>query len=212
MGSRGFGSDFASQKQSVTAGFGVNQTSEAGQIAALANLGGRFSPVLQGIFDANDISGSRGRLASLFTRLQNGGVTNQELGGLTGTQFLDLITDIISRIDNLTPPAGSTGGGTPVGGGTSSITTGGVTVPAKTLSDVLDGVVAQTTALAAYHVQHLDLATAHLNEAKMQTTILAEIATNTRGLADGGITSIADRGLEAERLSLAAERGIGASF
>jgi hypothetical protein len=212
MGSRGFGSDFASQKQSVTAGFGVNQTSEAGQIAALANLGGRFSPILQGIFDANDISGSRGRLASLFTRLQNGGVTNQELGGLTGTQFLDLITDIISRIDNLTPPAGSTGGGTPVGGGTSSITSGGVTVPAKTLSDVLDGVVAQTTALAAYHVQHLDLATAHLNEAKMQTTILAEIATNTRSLADGGITSIADKGLEAERLSLAAERGIGASF
>jgi hypothetical protein len=212
MGSRGFGSDFASQKQSVTAGFGVNQTSEAGQIAALANLGGRFSPVLQGIFDANDISGSRGRLASLFTRLQNGGVTNQELGGLTGTQFLDLITDIISRIDNLTPPAGSTGGGTPVGGGTSSITTGGVTVPAKTLSDVLDGVVAQTTALAAYHVQHLDLATAHLNEAKTQTVILSDIADSVRPLRDGGITSIADKGLEAERLSLAAERGIGASF
>jgi hypothetical protein len=45
------------------------------------------------------------------------------------------------------------------------------------------GVDAQTTALGLYHVKHLDIATAHLNEAVVQTAILTEIAANTSGLA-----------------------------
>jgi hypothetical protein len=212
-----FGQDYASQKESVTAGFGVNQTNDVGQIGALGQLGGRFSSILQGVVDVNDLAGSRARLAGLFAQMNAGGFSAEQLGGLTGAEFLSLITDLIGRIDNLSSSTGSTGSsgaGSATGGGTgggTTTTTGGVTVPTKTLADVLDGVTAQTTALAAYHVKHLDIATAHLNEAKAQTVILSDIADSVRPLRDG-ITNIADKGLEAERLSLAAERGLGASF
>ena len=77
---------------------------------------------------------------------------------------------------------------------------------------MLDGVTAQTTALAAYHVRHLDIATAHLNEAKTHTTILTDIAESVRPIRDGGIAALADRGIETTRTALAAERGLGASF
>lgn len=207
-----FGQDYQSQKQSVTAGFGVNQTGDVGQIGALGTLGGRFSSLLQGVVDTNDLAGSRSRLASLFAQMNAGGLSPDQLGGLSGSEFLDLITDLISRIDNLSGATGSTGstgaGDTSTGG---TVTSGGVIVPTKTLSDVLDGVHAQTAALGAYHVKHLDIATEHLSEAKMQTGILLSIAENTAPLREG-ITAIADKGLESERLALAAERGFGASY
>jgi hypothetical protein len=211
-----FGQDYASQKDSVTTGFGVNKTNDLGQIGALGQLGGKFSSVLQGVVDTNDLSGTRSRLAGLFAQMNAGGISAEQLGGLTGSEFLDLITDIIGRIDNLSPNTGggsSTGGtgGDAMGGGTTT-TSGGVPVATKTLADVLDGVTAQTTALGAYHVQHLNIATEHLNEAKMQTSILSEIAESVRPIRDGGIANIADKGLEAERLALAAERGLGASY
>jgi hypothetical protein len=41
---------------------------------------------------------------------------------------------------------------------------------------------------------------------------LTDIAKGVLALGDGGIATIADKGLEAERLALAAERGLGASF
>lgn len=207
-----FGQDYASQKESVTAGFGVNKTGDLGQIGALGTLGGRFSSILQGVVDVNDLAGSRSRLAGLFAQMNAGGISPDQLGGLTGSEFLDLITNLISRIDNLTPSTGggTAGTGTGTGGGTVT-TSGGVTVPTKSLSDVLDGVTAQTVALGAYHVRHLDIATAHLDEARLQTGILMSIAKNTLPLV-AGISAIADEGLEAERVALAAERGRGASY
>ena len=98
-----FGQSFAEQLRATTAGFGVRGTDELGQIGALGNLGGQFSSALRGVIDINDIAGTRARLAALFERLNNGGVSAAELGGLTGSQFLDFITDIIGRIDRLQP-------------------------------------------------------------------------------------------------------------
>ncbi len=204
------GNDFSSRLDILKSGFSVNNTGSVDQIGQLLGLGGTFSDTLKGVFNANDLGGTRTKLQGLFNDLSAGRLTESQLGGLTGSQFLSLLTDVIARIDSLGTSTG-TGGGTAVGGGTSSITSGGVTVATKTLADVLDGVNAQTTALGAYHVKHLDIATAHLAEAKTQTVILSDIADSVRPLRDG-ITNIADKGLEAERLALAAERGLGASY
>lgn len=213
-----FGQDFASQKQSTESGFGVNKTDDIGQIGALGNLGGRFSSALAGVVDVNDLTGTRERLKGLFERMQTGGLSAADLGGLTGSEFLDLITDIIGRIDNLSPSTGGgtgggsagTGGAAGTGGGT--VTSGGTVVPTKTLADVLDGVVAQTTALGTYHTEHLNIATAHLNEARTQTAILLDIADNTRGFKSGSVVDLLDTGLETQRNLEAAERGLGASY
>jgi hypothetical protein len=184
-----------------------------GLIDFLRNVGGVSA--LNGIDVMSDPAGAANALRAIFTSLNNAeGIDPARIGRLTGTQFSSILLEIIDSLRSA--GGGSTGSSSTGGDGTGAtgptITSGGVIVPTKTLSDVLDGVVAQTTALAAYHVKHLDLATAHLNEAKTQTVILSDIADSVRPLRDGGITSIADRGLEAERLSLAAERGIGASF
>ena len=203
---------FDSQLDILRQGFDVNQTGGLSQIGQIMNLAERFSPALRGVFRSDNIAGTRADLQRLFNDLAAGKLTESQLGGLTGSQFLNIVTDIIGRIDRLAPGVGAgPTGGDGTGGGTTT-TSGGVPVATKTLSDVLDGVTAQTTALGAYHIKHLDLATAHLNEAKMQTDILTDIADSVRPLRDGGITTIADKGREAERLSLAAERGIGASF
>lgn len=217
-----FGQDFSSQKQSTETGFGVNKTDDLGQIGALGNLGGRFSSALAGVVDVNDLAGTRERLKGLFERMQTGGLSAADLGGLTGTQFLDLITDIIGRIDNLststgggstgTGSAGSSGTGGAAGSTGGTVTSGGTVVPTKTLADVLDGVVAQTTALGTYHTEHLNIATAHLNEARTQTAILLDIADNTRGFKSGSVVDVLDVGLEQMRNSEAAERGLGASY
>ena len=109
-----FGKDFASQLRSTMSGFDINGTSEAGQVTGLGALGGKFSPLLQQIFNPNDLAGSRVRLQEAFGRLQSGDITAGELGGLTGNQFLELITDLISRIDGL---SGGVSNGAPGLGG-----------------------------------------------------------------------------------------------
>jgi hypothetical protein len=214
-----FGQDFSSQKQSTETGFGVNKTDDLGQIGALGALGGRFSSALAGVVDVNDLAGTRERLKGLFERMQTGGLSAADLGGLTGTQFLDLITDIIGRIDNLSTSTGggstgtgSSGTGGAAGTGAGTVTSGGTVVPTKTLADVLDGVVAQTTALGTYHTEHLSIATAHLNEARTQTAILLDIADNTRGFKSGSVVDLLDTGLEEQRNLEAAERGLGAAY
>jgi len=209
-----FGQDFRSQKQSTESGFGVNKTSDLGQIGELGALGGRFSSALAGVVDVTNLADTRERLKGLFERMQTGGLSSADLGGLTGTEFLDFITNLISRIDNLAPSGSSAPapGGTAVGGGSSSIVSGGVVVPVKTLADVLDGVVAQTTALGTYHVKHLSIATDHLAEARSQTVILTEIATNTRSLIDGGLEDMIDEKLSAKQSLAALSGGVGPSF
>jgi hypothetical protein len=213
-----FEDDYRGQREAVTRGFGVNKTNDLGQIGSLGALGGRFSGALAGVVDINDLPGTRARLKALFERMNNGGLSAAELGGLTGSEFLDLITDIIGRIDNLSPSAGSGSTGGSAGGSGASpgpgptVTGGGPVVPAKTLADVLDGVVAQTTALGTYHTAHLNIATAHLDEARTHTAILTEIADNTRGFKSGSVVDMLDTGLEAQRSREAAERGLGAAY
>lgn len=119
-----FGSDFAGQLESVTKGFDINGASDADQIAALGGLGGRFSEALRGVVDVNDLAGTRERLAKLFKKMQEQGLSAGELGGLTGSQFLDLITNIIGRIDDLAKAAD---GG--VSTDTGTITAGGISLP-----------------------------------------------------------------------------------
>jgi len=174
---------------------------------------------LAGVVDVNDLAGTRERLKGLFERMQTGGLSAADLGGLTGTQFLDLITDIIGRIDNLSTSTGggstgtgSSGTGGAAGTGAGTVTSGGTVVPTKTLADVLDGVVAQTTALGTYHTEHLSIATAHLSEARTQTAILLDIADNTRGFKSGSVVDLLDTGLEEQRNLEAAERGLGAAY
>lgn len=192
-----FGNDFASQLRSTRAGFDINGVSEIGQIGQLAGLGGQFSSALQGVFDANDLAGSRSRLQALFTRLQNGGVSAAELGGLTGSQFLELITDLISRIDNLSGDGGTgdTGGGTGggdtgTGGGGGSGGTGGDVggVAFATLQTVVDTIAAQSEAAGTYYEASLgyqqriadatEATATNTSEALQYLSILPQIAEN----------------------------------
>jgi hypothetical protein len=118
-----FGQDFGSQLEATTRGFDVNKTSDVGQIAALGSLGGKFSSVLDGVVNTNNLAETRVRLASIFKRFNEGGFTAQELGGLTGAEFLDLVTNLISRIDSATP-ADTASTSAPLG-----ISTGDVAAP-----------------------------------------------------------------------------------
>ena len=93
-------------------------------LVVLGGLGGRFSEALRGVVDVNDLAGTRERLAKLFKKMQEQGLSAGELGGLTGSQFLDLITNIIGRIDDLAKAAD---GG--VSTDTGTITAGGISLP-----------------------------------------------------------------------------------
>jgi len=182
-----FGQDFQSQRQSTMAGFDVNATTDVGQIQALGQLGGRFASALSGIVDVNDLAGSRTRLAALFQRMNDGGLSSSELGGLTGTEFLDFLTDIIGRIDRLTPGTGTTSGtssgvtvGT-VGGGT-------VTVPAESIQSVIGAMNANLGSILTTHTTlHERVATATETSAVWLQSIDGKmdvlIAANASGIA-----------------------------
>jgi hypothetical protein len=205
-----FGQDFGSQLESTQSGFGVRGTSDIDQIGALGNLGGQFSSALRGIVDLNDLPGTRARLAALFERLNNGGVSAAELGGLTGTQFLDLITNLIGRIDNLQP---STGGGGDVvvpdgtGGGTG---TGGATVPTETIQAVIKAMDANLAEILTSHTtlhERIAVATegsyAELQQinGKMDTLIAVSSGTDRT-----------DVQLEEMRYLLRVQQGAGVAF
>jgi hypothetical protein len=97
------GKDFNSQLDVAKSGFAVNKTSAVGQLQVLSGIGGSFSDTLKNVFFASDIAGSRDRLRALFNRVASGQMTEAELGGLSGSQFTSLLTDMIARIDALNP-------------------------------------------------------------------------------------------------------------
>ena len=152
------GQSFDSQLDIMRQGFAVNQTGDLSQIGQIMGLAERFSPALRGVFRANNIAGTRADLQRLFNDLAEGRLTEAQLGGLTGSQFLSLLTDIIGRIDRLpsgtsTGPSGptqgdgtgaptgtpSTGASAPSAGGTAPTggTTGGTAVPQETIQAVI---------------------------------------------------------------------------
>jgi hypothetical protein len=203
-----FGQDFQSQRQSTLSGFDVNQTTDVGQIGALGQLGGRFSSALQGIIDVNDLAGSRARLSALFARLNAGGVSAAELGGLTGTEFLDFITDVIGRIDRLNP----TTGGTTTGSGVTVGTVGGgtVTVPAESIQSVIGAMNANLGSILTTHTTlHERVATATETSAARLESIDAKM---DRLIAVSAGVDRTDEALEASRFALGVQQGRGASF
>jgi hypothetical protein len=156
--------------------------------------------------DVNDLAGTRARLAALFERLNNGGVSAAELGGLTGSQFLDLVTDLIGRIDRLDPNA--TGGGTVT---IPDVGTGGgsVSMPAETIQAVIG---AMNTNLGTILTTHTTLheRIAKATEGTYET--LQYHTTLLQRIADGGRSNSIDEALEAERFALAVQQGRGASY
>jgi hypothetical protein len=203
-----FGQDFQSQRQSTLSGFDVNQTTDVGQIGALGQLGGRFSSALQGIIDVNDLAGSRARLSALFARLNAGGVSAAELGGLTGTEFLDFITDVIGRIDRLNP----TTGGTTTGSGVTVGTVGGgtVTVPAESIQSVIGAMNANLGSILTTHTTlHERVATATETSAARLESIDAKM---DRLIAVSAGVDRTDEALEASRFALGVQQGRGVSF
>lgn len=169
------GTDFRSQLDVLTQGFGVRRTSDVGQIGGLLDLGDNFSPILKGIFDAADIGGTRDRLADLFDRLSKGQINEADLGQLTGTQFRDLILDLITRIDNMSPgeEGVATDNGVPgftMGGGG-----GGSIVAVMTLTDVVDAIASQTDVLAPVLVEQLAAAKRTADNTEQTVGVLARI-------------------------------------
>jgi hypothetical protein len=193
-----FGTDFASQLQATTTGFGINKTNDLGQIGALGQLGGQFSSALAGVVNINDLAGSRAKLKALFERMNAGGLTAAELGGLTGSQFLDLITNIIGRIDNLAP------------GGTGTVSGGGITLPTGTVTSTSTAsevsAVSLLTSHSAFHQRTADATEGSFAELKKVNENLSTLIALTGG-ADG-----VDKALEQQRYALAVQQGVGASF
>lgn len=132
-----------------------------GLLDFLKNAGGVTA--LSGI----DLSGpnAKNQLLDLFTRLNNGGVSAAEMGKLTGSQFADIIEQLIGNLDNLgSGSGGSTGGQTGTGTGPAGGETGGgagpvggdagtnpVTIPSKTLDDVVSAIGAQMSDFGKWH-------------------------------------------------------------
>jgi uncharacterized protein YjbJ (UPF0337 family) len=203
-----FGQDFQSQRQATMAGFDVNATTDVGQIQALGQLGGRFASALSGVVDVNDLAGSRSRLAALFQRMNDGGLSASELGGLTGTEFLDFITDIIGRIDRLTPggTTGTTGSGVTVGTGTG----GTVTVPADSIQSVIG---AMNSNLGAILTTHTDLHTRVATATEASAAWLQSIdGKMDRLIAVSASVNGTDEALEDRRFALGIQQGRGPTF
>ena len=124
-----FGQSYSSQRDATLQGFDITGADALAQIAQLGSLGGQFSQLLAGVVDTQDLTGTRAKLAQLFERMKAGGFTAQQLGGLTSAEFLQFITDLISRIDQVGPT-----GGVPAPSG-GIITAGDITMPGTVVSD-----------------------------------------------------------------------------
>lgn len=202
-----FGQDFASQLRAAMSGFNINGTSDAGQIGGLGALGAQFSPLLRSIFNPSDLAGSRVRLQEAFARMQSGGISAGELGGLTGNQFLDFITDLIGRIDRL---GGAVGGPSVVG----EITNGGGTidipgvgsVPVSAGDSMVAALKLQTDTLAPM----IETGNAYL----MRTADATETIRDTLLRIEAFLTAFdlvgtVDASMERTRQANALERGLG---
>jgi hypothetical protein len=199
-----FGSDYASQLQATRAGFDINQLDARGQLAALFKLGGNFAfGSLGNALDMKDLAGTRGRLAGLFERMNAGGLSAAELGGLTGSQFLDLISDLILRIDDLMKDAADAASGDTVDvPGVGAVSTGGAA------GTVQEKITEQTTAVTDVLKAHTALHT-RIAEATERTADAAESILNMlQQSMTGNLVDRIDQELEAARRALAAQRGV----
>ncbi len=206
-----FGTDFNSQLRAARAGFDVNNVGDLAQIGQIAGIGGRFSQGLRGVFDINDLAGSRQRFQDLFNRFSNGGVSAQELGDLTGNQFLDLVTDIIGRIDGLSAGGGGSGstgippltlpGGTgnPTGGGAGGVTSG--------YADLIAALGEQTDTLAVLLTDSLGVQREIAHNTSSGWGVLEEIRGLRADIVGGRLVEGVDAALEARRRTTDLSRG-----
>lgn len=194
-----FGKDFSSQLEATTRGFDVNKTSDVGQIAALGRLGGQFSTVLSGVVNTNDLAGTRSRLSALFERLNTTGLSAAELGGLTGSEFLDLITNLISRIDSLS------------GSGAGVVTAGDLSMPTSTVTSTSS---AAAASVAEILTSHTDLQTriADATEGSYAELKMVNAKLDTLITVTAGNTDRVDAALEQERFALAVQQGYGVVY
>ena len=203
-----FGTDYGSQLQQTRARFDVDQLDARGQLAALFGLGGRFAfGSLGNALNINDLAGSRANLKALFDRMNAGGLSAGELGGLTGVQFLELITDLIQRIDDLAKETADAGAGTTVDvPGVGAVSTGGA---AGTVQEKIAEQTASVTDLLKTHTAlHTRIAEATERTADGVERIEQLLVEASRG----GLSDAVDTQLESSRRALAAQQGAAAAF
>lgn len=122
-----------------------------GSLQGLADFIGSAAPALRGVFDMNDVEGTRARLQSLRTAMNNGtGLSGDQLGRVTGGQFLDLLNELLLGLNDAQSDDGLSSDGT------SSAAFGADAPPASmaplsgsTAGSVVAAVQAQTEALLA---------------------------------------------------------------
>lgn len=172
----------------------------------LRNAGGVSA--LNGI-DLTDPN-ARNQLLDLFTRLNNGGVGAGEIGRLTGSQFSDLLEEIIQSLgDGLAvgtgPDVGTGGAGNGPGGGETGSTSPTIT----TGQMVSDAITAQTDALQVT----LEAANGfHTRIADATESTAATLLRIEEFLQTMNWTESVDRGLARSETLLAFQQGRGLSF
>jgi gas vesicle protein len=209
-----FGTGFGDRLESTTRGFDINKTSTQQQIANLFGLGAEFAPALRGIFDASDLAGTRARLRNLFQGMVDGTIGAAGFGGLTGSEFLDLITDLIGRIDTVID---SGTGNAPVADGevvpTGATSPGTAPSPALTLADVFRDYASDSIPLFQ---QQIALQTRIADATEATATNTASTVNELRALretiASGVLRDGLDEALEAERYALAVQQGAAVTF
>lgn len=184
----------------------------SGMLDFLRNVGG--VQALDGI-DLNDPEAARKALVDLFVKMQNGGIGAEGLGDLTGRQFADIIEELIRGIDTATPSDGPlTGPVIRAGNGTASPNlpntgslvgdagTNPVTIPSKTLDDVVATIGAQMSDFGKWHREDAVFfeRIANATEATASNTAaaldyLAVMAFNAGGRADEARQLAAERRL-----------------
>lgn len=214
------GQDFGSQLEFFKRGQNLRgETNTAGGMTGFLDFlrGAGGVSALSGI-DVTDAN-ARNKLLDLFTRLNDGGVSAAEMGRLTGSQFADIIEQLIGNLDNMRggsgggstggqtgtgtgtgPAGGETGAGTgPVGGDAG---TNPVTIPAKTLDDVVTAIGAQMSDFGKWHREDAVFfeRIANATEATASNTAaaldyLAVMAFNAGGRADEARQLAAERRL-----------------
>jgi hypothetical protein len=214
-----FGSGFGDQLDATTRGFQFSGASGVDQLAALFGLAGRFSPALAGVFDASNLQGSRSQLQALFQGLQDGTISATQFGGLTGTQFLDFITNALSRIDDLLgsapPPATSPPPAAPLGD--DEVFVPGVgPVPAAQVSALAEVLQDYSTRTVPLMAQQVDLQTriAEATEATAGHTAdtVAVLLRMAAAIESGALVSAADQVIERDRYALAVDQGLRSGF
>lgn len=197
------GSSFADQRALMEDRFGVQGTSATQQLADLFGLGTRFGVGALGrAFDPNDLSTTRASLGALFEQFAAGGLSASDLGGLTSSEFRDLLLDLIKRTDDLLGGGASTPtpAPAPVAGGETLPPVGSAPTPASTLADVFRDYASETLPLFTQQIA-LQTRIADATEATAANTALTaeEVRALREAIASEAFINGIDRALADRR-------------